>query len=522
MKSKSIVIILLISLVLTACAPVAAAIPTQTDIPTSTFTPIPPTPTITPTPTPESIADAKDLSIWVDEFVHAYDGTVVVNGVEMDANRLTIELRENGNKYIESKKINDTEILFLVVNEIPLAMREGNGQWQEVTMAKLSEINGVIFEFSPRIPGDRIPQYVLALKKVAGRNSRFTFPGEMDTCSIYNDFSTEDWKSIMENWENIQIELNNGKVPNGYPYKWQGVYDIIEFARKNVEDPQFRAQHMVEGRLNYCMLAESIINLWEKENFNKDEMLKVLEFVIRTRVIQFPEVTNWDVQDEMMATDVQWTVSGNNHHRFWLNATSKRPAELTLLVADWIKKDNPSAKTYIVEAEIFNFSNPMGKWLRDAFAPYIQEIAENNIGENGIKRVDGFIEENNLSIHYPLDVSQIESTIDLYNTWGLEIGGSETMVFIDEQSIEGSLTLKNVELVPVEKRKQVQAQIYYDLLSLYLKKGIRVFGFGGIDDYNAWTNDVDMWNTDPLLFDDNFRAKPAYYAIVQVLYEQLP
>ena len=95
------------------------------------------------------------------------------------------------------------------------------------------------------------------------------------------------------------------------------------------------------------------------------------------------------------------------------------------------------------------------------------------------------------------------------------------MVFIDSKSIEGSLSLKNVELVPAEKRKQVQAEMYSALLNLYLKKGIKVFGFGGIDDYNAWTNDVG-WDTEPLLFDKDFHAKQSYYAIVQTLYQQLP
>jgi len=519
MKIKIIVTSIFVSIILVSCAPAAIVVPTETAIPTSIITTIPPTPTITPTPAPENIANSKDLSIWVDEFIHAYDGTVVINDVEMDANKLTIELRENGDKYIESKKINGAEILFLVVNEIPLAMREENGQWQEVTMAKLSEMSGIVFEFSPRIPPNKVSQYTTVLRKVAGRNSRFTL--EVDTCLTYNDFTPSQWKEIVDNWDGIRKNLDDGQVPKGYPYQWQE-YSLINFLKENIENPQFRGHHLVEGRLDYCLLAESIINLWENENFNQAEMLKVLEFVVRTRVIEYDEISNWDVQDEMIASDVLWTVGGNNRYRFWLNATGKTPVELTFLVADWVKKDNPSAKTYICEHDIFNFSNPMGQWLRDAFEPYIREVAEKNIGENGIKRIDGFIEQNNLSIHYPLDVSQVESTIDLYNTWGLEIGGSETMVFIDEQSIQDSLPLKNVPLIPVENRKQAQAQMYYDLLSLYLNKGIRVFGFGGIDDYTAWTNDVGLLDTEPLLFDDDFRAKPAYYSIIKVLYEQLP
>jgi GH35 family endo-1,4-beta-xylanase len=64
--------------------------------------------------------------------------------------------------------------------------------------------------------------------------------------------------------------------------------------------------------------------------------------------------------------------------------------------------------------------------------------------------------------------------------------------------------------------------LFRDLLTLYLSKGINIFGFGGIDDYNAWTNDTGLPDANPLLFDDEFRAKPDYYAIIRVLYEHLP
>jgi GH35 family endo-1,4-beta-xylanase len=489
-------------------------IPTVTPVPSSTptITPIPPTPTVMPTPTPENIADSKDLSAWVDEFVHAYDGKVTVNGVEMDASQLTNEIRTNSNKFIESKQVNGSEVLFLEVNNIPLAMREGS-LWQEATMANLSEMSGIIFEFSPRIPGDRIPQYISVLKKVAGIHSRFTFPSEMDTCHIYNTFSPDNWKSIITNWDNVQQDLNNGIIPEGYPYEWQGVYDIMSFAKDNVEIPQFRAQHLVEGRVNYCMLAPSIIGLWEKEKFSQAEMLKVLEFVVRTRVIQFPEVTSWDVQDEMIATYIANIIGGNSRPAFWLNATGKSPAELTITVAGWIKKDNPKAKTYVVEDGIFDNKYIWAQYNIAAFDQYIKDLHKNNA------QVDGIISENNFWIFSKPDIDFISRKIDEYQSLGFEIGGAETMIVISDKYFGDKYRPK---IQKVGNRKIDQADFYSKLLSLYIEKGIKIFGFGGIDDYNAWTNDVGYLDSDPLLFDDEFHAKPAYYAIVQVLYEQLP
>jgi len=57
---------------------------------------------------------------------------------------------------------------------------------------------------------------------------------------------------------------------------------------------------------------------------------------------------------------------------------------------------------------------------------------------------------------------------------------------------------------------------------LYLDKGVTTIGFGNIDDFYAWTHDSGLPDANPTLFDIDFRAKPAYYAIVQVLYERIP
>ncbi|MEI7846686.1 MAG: endo-1,4-beta-xylanase [Chloroflexota bacterium] len=523
MKIKNPIAFLLIVLILAACAPAASVMPpTETLAPTPLATATPaPTPTITLTPGPELISNAKDLPVWVEEFVHAYGGKVMVNGVVMNASQLAGDIRTNSDKYIASKKVNGVEISFITLNDIPIALREYRGQWQEASMAKLSKFAGIIFEFSPGVPPNHYPEYSFTLRKVAGEYSRFTFPSEMDTCHIFNGFSPANWKSIITQWQDVEQDLNHGKIPNDYPYQWQEVYDIMNLVHEIVDNPQFRAQHLVENRQNYCMLADSIINLWENEKFSQKDMLKILEFVVRTRVIKFPEVLFWDVQDEMIAGDVEWTVNKDDKYRFWLNATGKTPSELTLMVADWVKKDNPNAKTYITESDIFNFSNPMGKWFRDAFDPYIKEVVQNNIGANSKKRVDGIIDENNLSIHYPLDILKIKTTIEYYNSLGLEIGGSETMVFTDLESIQGSLQIKKIELVPLENRRRAQADMYSKMLNLYLEAGIKIFGFAGFADLSAWT-EANGWDTKPLLFDKEFRAKPAYYAIVQVLYSRLP
>lgn len=100
-------------------------------------------PTITPTPVPQSLADAPDLSTWVEDYVHAYGGTVTVNGVEMDADQLTASIRQNPERFTQPKLINKEIYEFLVVNNSPLAYLQSTQNWQETTIKVMGNFTGL-------------------------------------------------------------------------------------------------------------------------------------------------------------------------------------------------------------------------------------------------------------------------------------------------------------------------------------------------------------------------------------------
>jgi len=144
MKNKNIIAILFALFILASCSPAVTAVPpTETVIPTSTFTPIPPT--LTPTPAPEKITEAKDFSKWIDDYVHAYGGKIMVNNVEMDSSQLTNEVKANLDLFLQVKQINGSNFSLFVVNGVPLAIREPNDkQWQEMTLKTLGRFDNVI------------------------------------------------------------------------------------------------------------------------------------------------------------------------------------------------------------------------------------------------------------------------------------------------------------------------------------------------------------------------------------------
>ncbi|HEY9153185.1 MAG TPA: endo-1,4-beta-xylanase [Anaerolineales bacterium] len=139
---KYLNLFLLFAFLLTSCVPAATVAPTQTVIPTSTLTPVP-SPTITPTPAPENLADASDLPTWIEQYVNAYGGKITVNGTEMDSNQLTNAIKSNPDSFTQAKRINGIKYSFLVVNGIPLAMRESAGMWQKTTLKMLADLQGL-------------------------------------------------------------------------------------------------------------------------------------------------------------------------------------------------------------------------------------------------------------------------------------------------------------------------------------------------------------------------------------------
>jgi hypothetical protein len=248
-------------------------------------------------------------------------------------------------------------------------------------------------------------------------------------------------------------------------------------------------------------------------------MLKIFEFVVRTRVIQFPEIQRWDASDEVAAGYTGFIEANLPYvdFNFWGVATGLTPAELALKVAEWIKIDHPDAKTYITEPFIFDTGNQVASSQRDYFYNiFIPEIIEGN----GNHIVDGVIGENNWWIGEPQDWSTIAERIDYLNANGLEIGGAETMIV--SGPIPMNYCCDRKMQVQIQYPNLAQAQMFADRIGLYLDKGIKVIGFGNIDDFYAWTQDVGLPDANPTPFDIEFRAKPAYYSIVKTLYDHLP
>lgn len=71
-----------------------------------------------------------------------------------------------------------------------------------------------------------------------------------------------------------------------------------------------------------------------------------------------------------------------------------------------------------------------------------------------------------------------------------------------------------------DKELQMQAKVYGDMLGACLDVGPTVcpsFGYLGLVDRQSWYNGIGLTDADPLLFDDDFNPKPAFFETRRVL-----
>jgi len=497
--------IFVISLFVTSCAPgTATPASVQNALPTIAITS---EPTITPTLPLESLPVTRQS---IDTFVSALQNAGIDSSIE--------KILENGLKnqtitavdgstfeiattHIDPDPTRQSELL---EGDYPLMIKMEN-EWVEVTPGILSEKAGLLFYYLNR---GYTPENI---RLVQNQNVQLEMNTAISVNQVFGNFTNEDWLKVLSDWGQIQNSFNNQKnVVIGFPYDWSISDALIQNTMIDFNNKaSIAASQLIEDGTS----IESLLEYKAKNKASDEDMLKIFEFVVRSRVLQYPEIRSWHVTDEVAAAFVQ----ENPENRFWTEATGLEPAQLALTAAEWVKKDNPSAQTYVTEPNIFDTANPAASTEIEYFYhEFLPEIAE----ENSNHVIDGVIGENNWWIFEPPDWQIISKRMDQILSSGLTIGGSETLVITGDTPINDCCG--RIKQVEITNRNYNQADIFAQWLNLYLQKGVTRIGFGGLlDDKEAWTNDGGLPDANPLLLDDNLKPKFSFYAVEKILLDWL-
>jgi GH35 family endo-1,4-beta-xylanase len=105
------------------------------------------------------------------------------------------------------------------------------------------------------------------------------------------------------------------------------------------------------------------------------------------------------------------------------------------------------------------------------------------------------------------DPEDIAANVRRLAALGLKVNISEMDVRITEKKLRGTL----------QERLEIQRRIYHDVIAACIReKGFMGITFWGFTDAHSWI-DLTYGPDDPLLFDENYQPKPAYWGVMGAL-----
>jgi len=221
--------------------------------------------------------------------------------------------------------------------------------------------------------------------------------------------------------------------------------------------------------------------------WTRDELIGILREHITTVVGHYRgRVAAWDVVNEAVGDD------GSLRDTIWLRGIGPEYIDMAFR---WAHEADPDALVF--------YNDYAGEGLgakSDAIYALVQGLLERGVPINGV----GF--QMHVSLRWPPAPEAVAANVARLGALGLQVHITEMDVRIQD----GTGT--------VDERLAAQANIYRDMMDVCLaSSACKAFVTWGFTDRHSWiplfTDNPDV----PLLFDESYRPKPAYYAIMDAL-----
>lgn len=248
-----------------------------------------------------------------------------------------------------------------------------------------------------------------------------------------------------------------------------------------------RLQHLLWGEQKW-------LPDWLKNgHYTKDQLYAIIDEHINTVMNRYKgKIREYTVVNEAF-TRAQHLYNLND---WWADATGSRDyidhAFLTARAAD------PSAKLILND-----FNNETKTQTSDAMYAYIK-----NARERGIP-IDGIGMQMHIDGSNPPRKEDVIANMNRFTDLGVK-------VYVTEFDVN----MADAKGTYAEKAEQ-QKQVYHDMMRACIEsKGCRSFTMLGITDKETWYNYMNLHEPMPLMFDERYNPKPAYYGLRDALSEQ--
>ncbi len=253
----------------------------------------------------------------------------------------------------------------------------------------------------------------------------------------------------------------------------------------------FAKMHNMQVRGHNLVWFRALPSWLTTGHFSRDELMGILREHILTEVSHYRgQVDIWDVVNEAVNDD------GSLRDSIWLRGIGPNYLDLAFRLAH---EANPEARLF--------YNDYGGEGLgqkSDAIYNLVKGMIQRGVPINGV----------GLEMHVSLGAyprpGDVLANMKRLAALGLEVQITEMDVKIQDDAR------------PMQARLDAEAQIYHDMLSACLAvKQCTAFVMWGFTDRHSWIPGATGHPDAPLIFDEEYRPKPAYFALVDVLNGEL-
>lgn len=315
---------------------------------------------------------------------------------------------------------------------------------------------------------------------------------ELGNFAISNYLQDPRYSSILSSQYNLALIDNTpnwyftdgGLRPTPTSYNFATMDTVVRYAEQH--HMAMQAHHLVWGE-------EKWLPDWLKNgNYTPDQLMNLMQQHITSVVGRYKgHIQEWSVVNEAFTR--------NQHvyglHDWWADHTGSTAYIDQAFI--WAHQADPSAKLILNDFDNEHF-NPVS----DAMYDYIRDAKARGIPIDGIgmqMHIDG--------THPP---DEVEVAQNMRRFAALGVG-----VYVTEFDVNMSAVA-----APDAARDNIEAGIYYSMARACIDSGAcHSFSELGITDKETWYNYMGPSTADarPLMFDQNYKPKPAYYAFRNAL-----
>lgn len=294
----------------------------------------------------------------------------------------------------------------------------------------------------------------------------------------YSDILTSQFDFVLADNTPNWYFTDGGLRPSKDTYNWKQMDKVMNYASTNKMSVQ--AHHYVWGEQKW-------LPKWLKEgNFTQQELMDILREHINTVGKRYEgKVAEWTVVNEPF-TRAQHLYDLND---WWADNTGGQNYIDQSFI--WARQADPKSKLILND-----FNNEAINDTSNAMYEYVKGALGRGVPIDGIgmqMHIDGT---------HPPQKDEVVSNMKRFANLGLEI-------YVTEFDVN----MNDVKASPADKNR-IQENIYYEMMRACIESGVcHSFAYLGITDKETWYNHIGLKDPRPLMFDEKYRPKPAFYGV---------